>query len=303
MAQEVDLAGGGIGKIRNFWVGLGLTILTLGIYYFCWYYFVNDELKDIGTAKNDPNLASSSPTNSVIAVLIGGFVLIPPLLSVYNYGQRIKRAERLAGTGDPAPDGGQAAALDLRDLLVRVALERVQEQGGSVLRGDRPQHDLDVLAFWDRRVAVRRLRLVPRSGKLGQPKPAEPAAATELIDGRVVRDAEEPWQHPLLSHEAGKRDQRFREGLLHDVIGQLGVAGEAQEKGVDADLVRAVHELEGGVGVLVCQGDDLGVGRRARDELDALSPHRLRPRKLSPPNRKRPHNRPQSLRLKKRHLK
>jgi len=97
MAQEVDLQGGGIAKIRNFWVGLGLTILTLGIYYFCWYYFVNDELKDIGTAKNDPNLSSSSPMNSVIAVLIGGFVIVPPLLSVYNYGQRIKRAERLAG--------------------------------------------------------------------------------------------------------------------------------------------------------------------------------------------------------------
>jgi hypothetical protein len=97
MAQEVDLAGGGIGKIRSFWVGFGLTILTLSIYYFCWYYFVNDELKDIGTAKNDPNLSSSSPMNSVIAVLVGGFVLVPPLLSVYNYGQRIKRAQRISG--------------------------------------------------------------------------------------------------------------------------------------------------------------------------------------------------------------
>jgi len=97
MAQEVDLAGGGIGKIRSFWVGLGLTILTIGIYYYCWYYFVNDELKDVGTAKNDPNLSSSSPMMSVIAVLIGWIVLIPPLLSVYNYGQRIKRAQRIAG--------------------------------------------------------------------------------------------------------------------------------------------------------------------------------------------------------------
>ena len=97
MAQEVDLAGGGIGKIRSFWVGFGLTILTVSIYYFCWYYFVNDELKDIGTAKNDPNLSSSSPMNSVIAVLVGGLVLVPPLLSVYNYGQRIKRAQRISG--------------------------------------------------------------------------------------------------------------------------------------------------------------------------------------------------------------
>jgi hypothetical protein len=97
MAEELELGGGGLGKIRSFWVGLGLTIITFGIYYFCWYYFVNDELKDIGAAKGDSNLAQSSPTNSVIAILIGGLVIVPPLLSVYNYGQRIRRAQRLAG--------------------------------------------------------------------------------------------------------------------------------------------------------------------------------------------------------------
>jgi Domain of unknown function (DUF4234) len=97
MAQEIELGRGGLGKIRSFWVGGLLAVLTVGIYTFCWYYFVNDELKDVGTAKNDPNLSSSSPMNSVIAVLVGGFVLVPPLLSVYNYGQRIKRAQRISG--------------------------------------------------------------------------------------------------------------------------------------------------------------------------------------------------------------
>lgn len=97
MAQEVEFGRGGTGKIRSFWVGLGLVILTLSIYYFCWYYFVNDELKDIGIAEDDQNLAQSSPAQSVLAVLIGGWLIVPPLLSVYNYGQRIKRAQRLAG--------------------------------------------------------------------------------------------------------------------------------------------------------------------------------------------------------------
>jgi drug/metabolite transporter (DMT)-like permease len=97
MAQEIELSSGGEGKIRSFWVGLGLTIITFGIYYFCWYYFVNDELKDIGADKGDQNLAQSSPMTSVIAVLVGGILIVPPLLSVYNYGQRIKRAERLSG--------------------------------------------------------------------------------------------------------------------------------------------------------------------------------------------------------------
>jgi uncharacterized membrane protein HdeD (DUF308 family) len=97
MAQEVEFGKGGNGKIRSFWVGFGLAILTLSIYYFCWYYFVNDELKDIGIAEDDQNLAHSSPAQSVLAVLIGGWLIVPPLLSVYNYGQRIKRAQRIAG--------------------------------------------------------------------------------------------------------------------------------------------------------------------------------------------------------------
>jgi hypothetical protein len=97
MAQEVEFPKGGEGKIRSFWVGLGLAILTLSIYYFCWYYFVNDELKDVGQAYDDGNLSQSSPALSVTAVLIGGWLIIPPLLSIYNYGQRIKRAQRLGG--------------------------------------------------------------------------------------------------------------------------------------------------------------------------------------------------------------
>jgi hypothetical protein len=97
MAQEVEFGNGAAGKIRSFWVGFGLTVLTLGVYSLCWYYLVNDELKDVGIAKDDQNLAHSSPAWSVVAIFIGGWVLIPPFLSVYNYGQRIKRAQRLGG--------------------------------------------------------------------------------------------------------------------------------------------------------------------------------------------------------------
>ena len=98
MAQEVEFGTGGEGKIRSFWVGLGLTAVTFSIYGFCWYYFVNNELKDVGLAKEDQNLGQSSPAMSVTALVLGGFTLwVAPLLSVYNYGQRIKRAQRLAG--------------------------------------------------------------------------------------------------------------------------------------------------------------------------------------------------------------
>jgi uncharacterized protein DUF4234 len=97
MAQEVEFGNNSAGKIRSFWVGFGLTAVTLGIYYFCWYYFVNDELKEVGQAKDDQNLATSSPGMSVVAVLFGGLIVVPPFLSIYNYGQRIKRAQRLGG--------------------------------------------------------------------------------------------------------------------------------------------------------------------------------------------------------------
>lgn len=98
MAQEVEFGKGGEGKIRSFWVGFGLTAITLGIYGLCWYYFVNNELKDVGLAKDDQNLGQSSPAMSVTALVLGGFTLwVAPLLSVYNYGQRIKRAQRLTG--------------------------------------------------------------------------------------------------------------------------------------------------------------------------------------------------------------
>jgi Domain of unknown function (DUF4234) len=96
MAQEVEFGTGGEAKIRSFWVGLGLTVITFGIYGFCWYYFVNNELKDVGLAKDDQNLGQSSPAMSVTALVLGGFTAwVAPLLSIYNYGQRIKRAQRL----------------------------------------------------------------------------------------------------------------------------------------------------------------------------------------------------------------
>ncbi|HWF51674.1 MAG TPA: DUF4234 domain-containing protein [Solirubrobacteraceae bacterium] len=97
MAQEVEFGNAGHGKIRSFAVGFGLAIITLGIYYVFWYYLVNDELKDIGINGNDPKLAQSSPAMSVTAVTLGSLIFVPPLLSVYNYGQRIKRAQRLVG--------------------------------------------------------------------------------------------------------------------------------------------------------------------------------------------------------------
>lgn len=97
MAQEVQFGTGGHGKIRSFWVGFGLSVITFGVYGLAWCYLLNDEQKDIGIAKGDQNLAQANPTNSVGALILGSIIFIPALITEYNFGQRIRRAQRLVG--------------------------------------------------------------------------------------------------------------------------------------------------------------------------------------------------------------
>ena len=76
----------GIGfKRRNPWGVFGLTIITLGIYFFVWWYKVNNELNNLGIQCN--------PTTAVLAVTIGGFVLVPPYVSAYTTADRIRQAQ------------------------------------------------------------------------------------------------------------------------------------------------------------------------------------------------------------------
>ncbi len=97
MAQEVDIGEGSVGKLRSFPVGLAIAIITVGIYYFLWYYRLNVELKEIGLDRDDPRLAESNPGMSVRAFLIGGVLIVPPIVSVFNFCRRIRRAQRLTG--------------------------------------------------------------------------------------------------------------------------------------------------------------------------------------------------------------
>jgi Domain of unknown function (DUF4234) len=97
MAQEVTIGRGGLGKVRSFGVGALLSVVTIGLYFYFWYWLVNDELKDVGAANDDPNLADSSPAMSLLAVTLGSFFVIPAWLSYYNYGQRIRRAQAIVG--------------------------------------------------------------------------------------------------------------------------------------------------------------------------------------------------------------
>jgi hypothetical protein len=97
MAEPVQIAGSDYwGKIRNPLVVIGLTLITLGIYWFFWYYYLNKELAEMGKARNTDELGTS-PGTSVLAVTLGAFILVPPFVSIYRTWERKCKAEDATG--------------------------------------------------------------------------------------------------------------------------------------------------------------------------------------------------------------
>ncbi len=72
-------------------VWLGLPLITLGIYYFVWWYKINDE------ARRFLNDQSIKPARSVLAVTLGALVIVPPFISAYRTTERIARMQERAG--------------------------------------------------------------------------------------------------------------------------------------------------------------------------------------------------------------
>jgi Domain of unknown function (DUF4234) len=98
MAEEIQISGtDGVGKIRNPLGVVGLTILTLGVYFFIWYYKINKEMAAMGRARGTDELGTS-PGTSLVAVLFGWILLfIPPLVSEYKTCDRLNKAEAQVG--------------------------------------------------------------------------------------------------------------------------------------------------------------------------------------------------------------
>ena len=114
MAEQVQIAGTPEeGKLRNPLGVIGLTLITLGIYYWVWYYKVNKEMAAIGRA-NGTEAAGTSPGTSLLATTLGAFVIVPFYVSVYNSAKRLNAAEGLTG----APKGMDPALMLLLMALV-----------------------------------------------------------------------------------------------------------------------------------------------------------------------------------------
>jgi hypothetical protein len=84
-----SLGTGLAGKRRDPFAVWLLSIITFGIYGLVWYYKINREARDLG--------AGTSPGTSLLAITLGGFIIVPPFVSIYNTGDRIAASQRAAG--------------------------------------------------------------------------------------------------------------------------------------------------------------------------------------------------------------
>jgi len=70
---------------------LGLSFITIGIYWFYWYYKINDEIRRY--EKDD----SVRPGMALLAVTLGWIIIVPPFISVYNTSKHVVRMQERAG--------------------------------------------------------------------------------------------------------------------------------------------------------------------------------------------------------------
>jgi H+/Cl- antiporter ClcA len=70
---------------------LGLSFITFGIYFFYWYYKVNDEIRRF--ERDD----SISPTRSLMAMIFGWLIFVPPFIAMYNTAKHVRAMEQRVG--------------------------------------------------------------------------------------------------------------------------------------------------------------------------------------------------------------
>ncbi|HZD78492.1 MAG TPA: DUF4234 domain-containing protein, partial [Actinomycetota bacterium] len=90
MAETVTIAGRSYLK-RNPLGVLGLTFITAGIYGLYWFYKVNEEIQRF---TGDDTI---SPTRSLMAVLFGWLVIVPPFIAWYNTSNHVRQMEEQVG--------------------------------------------------------------------------------------------------------------------------------------------------------------------------------------------------------------
>jgi hypothetical protein len=98
MARKLEVRGAGTVKVISPAVAFLLAIVTLGIYYIFWYGIRNSELNDFGMAASPgENELAVSSFGAILAITIGGLLIVPPFISQWRFYKRIARAQELVG--------------------------------------------------------------------------------------------------------------------------------------------------------------------------------------------------------------
>jgi uncharacterized protein DUF4234 len=134
-------------KVRSPWAVALLPFVTFGIYHFVWWYKINKELKAYGEAKGYD--LGQNPTNSLLALIPGFLIIVPPLVSYWRGTKRVMGAAKL--TGQEPVSGWISIILYL--LLspaffayLQVSLNHVWEQEAEPLPGqDAPPPPSDAM--------------------------------------------------------------------------------------------------------------------------------------------------------------
>jgi hypothetical protein len=96
MAEEIQIAqSDATAKIRNPLGVVGLSLITIGIYYVFWWYFINREMRDLGRARGRD--LGQSPGNSVLAITLGALIIVPAIVSAWRTSARIEAAQETVG--------------------------------------------------------------------------------------------------------------------------------------------------------------------------------------------------------------
>ena len=115
---------------------LGLMFITLGIYFLYWYWKVNEDLR---TFDHDESI---SPTRSLMAMIFGWIVIVPPFIAMYNTAKHVRSVEDRRGI-QPALEPALVIILMLlfsigNGLYIQEHLNRIWDRAAGDAQGALP---------------------------------------------------------------------------------------------------------------------------------------------------------------------
>jgi hypothetical protein len=100
VAELVDIGAAKPAKIRSPVAVAILTLVTIFIYLFFWWYFINREMADYGKRRGAAELGDS-PGKSTLAISLGLLVIVPFIWTIVTTFKRVQALQRLTGEATP----------------------------------------------------------------------------------------------------------------------------------------------------------------------------------------------------------